>query len=248
VLDADGKPAADVVVTARESGAGPFESLFRRTDASGRFKFDVLNPGTELTARDRTRATTKPVHVDGGELDVTLRLSLLATINVSGSVTDLAGKPIPGARVQLFEDHGQFGNSSGAPIRTGPDGRYLLQNLYSDTHYSVAAEADGYGEAQMKIPAERAKGDLPPLKLAKADAVVSGQVVDDDGKPLKGIPVALSGNMFPKTTVTDAKGNFSFPAVAGQRLIVSVRPLDGSTGPVAVVRGGHGEVQLIVHK
>jgi beta-lactamase regulating signal transducer with metallopeptidase domain/uncharacterized GH25 family protein len=248
VLDGDGKPAPDVVVTAIESGMVPFESVSRQTDARGRFRFDVLNPGTELTARDRTRATAKPVHVDGGELDVKLRLSSLATINIGGSVTDMAGKPIPGARVELSEWHGQFGSGSGAPIRTGPDGRYLLKNLSTVTQYSVAAEADGYGEAQMKIPTDGVKEDLPPLKLAKADAVVSGQVVDDDGKPVKGIPVMLSGNMFPKTTVTDAQGRFSFPAVYGQRLIASVRQLDGGQGPVAQVSGGHGEVELILHK
>lgn len=246
VLDPDGKPVANIMVTARQAGRPLFDALFRTTDAQGKFHFDILGQATELTARDDARATTQPVDVDGGETGVELRLVRLATLAFTGTVTDMADKPIAGAEVKLSEMHGTSGMGGGDSIRTGADGRYVLKDLYIGTKYFVATEADGYDEAQMQVPVDVAMGDLAPLRLRKLDEVITGQVVDSDGKPVKGIPVILAGGMFPKTALTDPDGRFSFPTAKGKRGIVSVRLLGNKPGPTKMLVGGISDLKLVV--
>ena len=141
-----------------------------------------------------------------------------------------------------------MGVSSG-DIVTGSDGRYQIANLYADSNYDIAADADGYGEAYARLALDANTGRLPTLKLPRADASVGGTVVDPTGKPVAGITVHLNNGMSPKTAVTDADGRFSFKIVPGSNHLIWIAVKEqGVVGPNANGRAGRSDIRLVLPK
>ena len=127
---------------------------------------------------------------------VSVALSTLAAqpaSEVRGTVTDGdSGRPLAGVSVKL----------SGSAVSTTPDAK----GAYAIRVPSAAAvlEFSREGYQARKVPAEgRAQVDVALKPAARTSGVVKGVVTDsDNGNPLAGVTVVLSGSS--RGTTTDA--------------------------------------------
>ncbi|HEY5927758.1 MAG TPA: carboxypeptidase-like regulatory domain-containing protein, partial [Kofleriaceae bacterium] len=196
-----------------------------KTEADGTFAFDKL-VGREyrLTATAGDKAGGPVEHRLTETSDpVVIRLGKGAQVIVTVVTTE--DKPIEGADVKLAT-MGERG------ARTAADGTATLKPVQPGW-ISVQATASGYapGTGFTQVGSAGASGTIK-VKLHKGLAV-SGRVIDEGGAPIDKARVTVAGiwdipgGLDP--VVTDAKGQFSFAALApGSHTLVAV---DGEHAP-----------------
>jgi len=243
----DGKPVAGANV-AVESPTGRMDDLATTTtDALGNFFFRAVGPNSRLRAGRGSLGTWRPVAVNGGEEDVTLEITRRVPHAVSGLVTDPQGKPIAGARVQVITHEGQFGTGMGRPELTDAAGRYTIKGLVPDGRYSLAAEADDFGEggAPLKLDPEQDVTQAQTIHLDPLTARIAGRVVDSQNQPLAGIRVEINGaGNGNRRTTTDAAGHFSFKVLDKSVPLIFLRDLDGNPQDTQAAVAGNQNIIL----
>lgn len=124
VLDTDDKPVTNANIFGYGEGQ---PSVNGTTDAKGRFSFSAVCAGPiQLQANSRNGGFGN-VSAEGGDTNITIQLGTSGTgpassssIKISGTVTDLEGKPAPSVRVSLFPSF------SAAEKQTDSEGRFAL--------------------------------------------------------------------------------------------------------------------------
>jgi protocatechuate 3,4-dioxygenase beta subunit len=250
VMGLDAKPAAGITVRALIAPDALNGFAFAKSDAQGRFTFEVLAPGTAISVQDGELGTIKPVYVEKDNGAITLQLVRREKLTLPGLVTDEQGNPVAGARISLAEWVGQYGNGRGDAIATDKNGRYEIKDLYTDSRYSIAAEADGYGEVQSKLALNEKVRQLPTLKLPRADATTGGKVVDPQGNPVAGVTVHLNmGMSSARTAITDDQGRFSFNVVSGTKHLIWIAgKKQGVAGPYTDGAAGLNNLKIVLPK
>lgn len=137
-----------------------------------------------------------------------------ALVRSSGKVVDTRSKPLAGAAVDVlgYYPYRALGLDS-LPVcilsalgiapsaHTGSDGRYTLEGVPSGIEVRVSVMKAGMGPAD---PCPMMAGST--IVMAPATAIVTGLVVDADGKVCPGVAVTLSGPMVQRvTTGTDGR-------------------------------------------
>ena len=244
VLDSDGNPAPKVSV-----GLGPFAQ--NQTDAEGRFVFKDVRPGTytlratvdqpptKKASQEAARTEIVPTFFPstaneaeaerivvraGADLagyDIRLRKSLL--FRVKGVVLDDAGKPAPGATVQLigagsdrlFMGQMQFGyglryfqnlydiGTSEMPVKSGDDGAFEFPAVRPGD-WRVQARLDPqhdaknnlYVTATEAVPVSVSDRDVDHVELRFAPSFTLTVTLDWGGQQapaIRGSPVLLIG-------------------------------------------------------
>jgi hypothetical protein len=170
-----------------------------------------------------------------------------AAFSVAVQVQDEAGNAIPRAKVNYATFKGRMGDVRASNARTADDaGKARIDNLAQDGNYSVMAEAEGYARAEQRVktPVAGEKEVAVTLVMKKASEEISGQVVDEEGKPCVGVAVNMNGPGNWGKTTTDAKGRFSFKVAAGWRGVVTVRDADKPQ----VVTAGRKDLKFVLVK
>ncbi|MBP2473374.1 putative repeat protein (TIGR01451 family) [Crossiella equi] len=161
-------------------------------------------------------------------------------------VRDPGEAPIPGVQVTLSGT-----DANGAPVArtatTDADGKYVFDRLLSGTYTVTEKQPAGYLDGKDKagsaggtvgedtvsaitLPVGTAAtgydfGELPP-------AGISGRVVEDDGTPIPGVTITLTGNGPPRTTTTGPDGTWSFPDLPpGTYTVTETQPPGFGDGP-----------------
>lgn len=254
VVDPAGKPLSNVRVwPASVDVPGFAKGPSAVTGPDGRFEIPgpILDPGVELSVclDGYVPERIRPAWLDG---PVVLR----PAARITGKVTDPAGKPLAGARVQerfqLLQRkpvNAPFDpcRKDGGVAVSGPDGRYTLEGLEPGS-YILSVHAPGW------LRATTAPVNAPPAGTAEAPvvalaegAVVQGRVLDPQGKPAAGISVYEFGrNVYeqgPAKTVTDAEGRFRLEGVLPG--MASIAAFDEDLGRAdANLPVGRGESRL----
>lgn len=265
VVDLEGRPVEGARVTARED-RGPQQGFFfflssesapATTDKGGAFVLDGLEPTARYAVHVR-----HPRHLPaelpglsgeaGGGLD-DIEVLLEPAAWVTGTVTDMAGKPIPGARIlapseddagwRTFDFGGMsvrvwFGGDDDGDLNDGPTkaradaaGRFEVGSLAPTepgASLVLRARAKGYFPGEVKVAdlvAGAARAGVT-VRLEAGKAVVAGKVVDDAGAAVPGATVTASAPDAGElgTVKTDAAGRFRVEKVATRaKVTVSVR-------------------------
>ncbi|MFN0059026.1 MAG: sigma-70 family RNA polymerase sigma factor [Planctomycetota bacterium] len=221
VLDPNGKGV--VGATVRSLMSDPV--IATKTDDSGRFVLEHLEPGTvQLEARadgfPRKRSARLTI-VDGEEI-AGVEIVLEEGVTVTGLVLDPDGKPLADARLSFKRGGAMLMMSEDA--RTDAEGRFSAKGLRRGLDYSARATHPKYLQQALEtFTADASSIDLGTVTLRRG-AMLSGKVVDVAGEPLAGASVSAG-------TPAGELGQVEFEAVE-----VAIAP-DIRGGPVGAFRG-----------
>ena len=233
--------------------SGPLEAS---TDAEGRFVVAAPTPGAyRLQVGAPGHAPGQQV-ADAGGPEVQIVLTAAGTI--TGSVVDERGRALEGA---LASAEAARAEGAEPEIRTGEDGRFVLENLAAVTYVVTVRAPDRVRKVVSGVQvAAGATVDVGTLRMDPG-ATLRGTVVDGTGTAVPGAVVqvqgasetfAFDGNEAAATT--DAAGAFELrgttpgtvevyarhPMHAEGRASASIDPVKGAE--VRIVMGGGGRV------
>jgi len=216
VLDETGRPVSGALVKANPDGE---QAL---TDQAGRFEvgFDPRWPCERLIVRHMERNLAAIVDVKGSSKPI--QVTLKPALSIAGQVSDPNGVGIPAARFALSLSVPGWLTQFGPEIITDSQGRYKMKAVplvQEGFIYRISVNSSGYGIKQYERisitgePGTEVK--MKPLILQPADLLISGVVVDTEGKPAAGVPIFLhpAKGQASRTTTTDDNGRFSIKRV-----------------------------------
>ncbi|MGO1054883.1 SdrD B-like domain-containing protein [Crossiella sp. CA198] len=176
----------------------------------------------------------------------------------NNGVRDGAELPIPGATVKLTGTD-DAGNPVSLTATTDANGAYTFDRLRPGTYAVTETQPTGYldgkdkaGSAGGTVGSDTVTavnlalgqaatgydfGELPP-------AGISGKVVEDDGTPIPGVTITLTGtdsdgNPVSKTTTSTSDGSWSFPGLLpGTYTVTETQPPGFGDGPDTAGPGG----------
>jgi len=230
------------------------------TDTDGRYRLVglVANHGVDYKKRPRlyglgVTPPAKSPYMSAGEQfsiklgeaigrDVILKLG--ATIE--GKVTDVDGKPVAEARIEVYKNVGRGGRSyygtagpgPGRGLLTAADGSFTVRKIPNETVNVSAMPAEGVNllRAERRGLTCRA-GETTTVKLRMAaGGEVAGTVRDARGKPMLGARVTLAQKTGGRRTGwgrrirpvdTDVRGEFGFVGLPGGAYEIRVNVYDG---------------------
>ncbi|MBX7185685.1 MAG: carboxypeptidase-like regulatory domain-containing protein [Vicinamibacteria bacterium] len=183
VLDAaSGSPLAGASLRAADWDVSPFDeadpdfSVARTTsDARGRFTLQGVSAGGRPIIRATARGFASETATLSGSQPV--RFRLMPGHDLRGTVTDRAGRPVPKAALSLRSP------SSNLTARSAANGRFDVPGL-KEQPYDAVVIAEGF--APLIRNGLGPEVSTWPVILDKASSV-TGRMVDEDGKPLKGV-------------------------------------------------------------
>lgn len=208
VLDVRGAAVADVQVQLTPFGSqtgGPSA----RSDAFGAFELvlpDVC--GGNLRVDDPHWTAVYPVVLWGNRDVGELTLIVAPAADVGGIVVDERGAPVAGARLQVhapLPSRAAFARSLERNLVgewttiSGADGRFSLARVPVLDGTTLATSCEGHADDRRTLGAERA---ALRIALRSTRALLTGRVVDRDGRPADGAVVWCAG----RGVNTDAEG------------------------------------------
>lgn len=210
--------------TADEDGNYSFEGY---TAADG-YQVEIIPPAgfvLDETAGEagQQRRPADLAADDATGVDFVLRE--VVPVEVSGSVTDTDGNPIPGATITLDGDGGTF------TAVTDSNGFYVFDRVEPGDYVFTIDGPDGYSTVESPDPLTVLPGDDEPVTdqdfVLQPDPSLSGTVTAG-GSPVGNVTVVIEGpGGFEQSTVTAADGTYQFDLLPPGDYTVTVVPPDG---------------------
>lgn len=200
VVDSRGDAVA-ATVTLFDAEPGPFAGFHPgvQTDAEGRFRFDLLRPGTwrtsafAFTSGGRTEST--PIHLRTGEVREIELVVANHDGQVIGVVTDHLGNPVDQTEVTIttFDGGSQPGSSWTTPV--DPRGRFQSQPVPTGTARIVASHPE-YRETEREITIDPGTNEVS--LVLEPGLEISGSVRSSDGRPIPLAAVSAELDLSPE--------------------------------------------------
>ncbi|QDV08206.1 RNA polymerase sigma factor [Planctomycetes bacterium Poly30] len=205
-----------------QPGGSPLQRFDLVSDPNGRFVLDAEDPGQSVCftvdVEDEPRAffATQDVYRAplGGAPPLIEIVAFERDATVTGIVLDTNDRPVAGAHV----------DGKGGRTTTEGDGSFEL-DISSQSFGRLRAWADGHGLAEAFIEDMAAGDALEVVLRLPPEFIVSGTVRDQQGAPIAGAEITISGEAR-DTTRTDAAGRYRVASLAfppGGALRVSAR-------------------------
>jgi RNA polymerase sigma factor (sigma-70 family) len=164
------------------------------TDKDGKAVIDWLPAGSEygfeIWAVSDDYANDSRIYVRADEPDEELKFYLRPRRRISGRVTDAAGQPAGGVRIEAAGLSGQ--ETSRAVTRTNAGGRYQMK-VHSDYTYVVLASAGDLVAPYrpgIRVHSDESVNGVD-FVLCRATRVVGQVTVGKDNRPGDGIPISV---------------------------------------------------------
>ncbi len=241
VTGGDEQPLAGIHVAVQEERSLPdpaFIADFRQSDERGEVRFPGLRPGRHFVDVDRLgRAAIATVKAG---TTTTRKVRLQGGLRVEGEVVDPSGAPVPGARVLLHASR-----VGAQQVAVADDqGRFAVAHLVP----GVELQARARGRApSLAMPVRPAAGGPPTIRLevGPPGCVLTGRVVDEQGRPLAQAVVAIQaagGTPFdhgaPQVRASflrsDAEGRFALDEAPPGQVLVTACVTAGDRAPATV--------------
>lgn len=263
--DGTGVAGAIVSITQKRSieamfdrGRGLDEAPTATTDKDGRWTLTDVGPGayTLGATGPLLLPAARPVTVGDKAIDgLDFALDAGGAI-ASGTVSDVLGGPIPGAKVHARRQRNNpFTTDADIVASTDDKGAYQLALPPGDFVFVASHEAYTPGTRYFEMTTESVVIDF----TLTPGATIRGQVVTTDGTPVPDANVAASEGgpninlaAFSAGDVTDEKGNFTLKSLSPGALSLTAIGGGYSTVSPTIVEVGIGEqvdgVRVVVEK
>lgn len=181
---------------------------------------------------------------DDGRIEYTTRLD--RALSVGGRVLNAQGQPVPQVTIWIQDPGNQPGLRENVDFQTCPvtsdaEGRWVCTYIPKNfEEIRLVLNHPNYAVTLPVVPA--AKANSTNLVLVLDDCfTVAGQVADHDGRPIPGANVKelRTGSYKPRSTATDANGNFDLKATAEYDTLFATAPELAPSGAL-VARGMAG--------
>src|SRR3569623_2102599 len=225
------------------------------TGADGSFSFEARPAGSFRCAASHPKnapGQTPMVTLDGKHEQTGVTITLGAGATVRGTVVDLQGKPVAGARVRVGRSS-RRGMIFEPPRQAYSDGTgtFVLEGLPRHELVAVAMHETGSSKNE---DVDTTNGDVSGVKLViDITGTISGIVVDPAGQPVEGVQVSAGPNFrdqrasgdfqnfrmrgFPQE-LTDGAGKFTLTGLApGSYMITAMRSHAASRGRRGTTEG-----------
>ncbi len=192
-----------------------------QADLQGNFVLRGLPFTCLLGARAPGHSPSSLTRIEWGEgIQETLLVLPGPGASLSGVVIDQEGNPVPGARIQVGDDKGWFGNAATQDYRapsslffesySDSEGRYLIQGLPLGWA-PVIASASGYGNATEMLMLQAAVPASQTLTLQPAGSIY-GVISRADGEPVDQVLVNINdgGRYNNRALATGPDGAYRF--------------------------------------
>ena len=234
LLDENGKPVKGAKIIVNVDGVNKTVT----TDENGKYNatFPTTTMGTKLVTveyagdKDHNKASnddTFEVYKDSGIITVNLPDNAKAgqTTNITGKVTDENGKPIANLPVNVTV------NGKTYKVTTQPDGTFTIpvKNVVTGENNVTVKAGNKTVEIEpvndkFYVPKQDTTLTINPIKdtLSGNNVTVSGKLVDEDGKAVKGANVTVTVDGKNQTVTTDSSGKYkaTFPtSTEGTKLV-----------------------------
>ncbi|MBI3723371.1 carboxypeptidase regulatory-like domain-containing protein [bacterium] len=157
-----------------------------KTDDAGRFTIEHVEPGEHavVAAKRGFRSARSPrIEAKEGEPTTGLELKLQDGLKLVVVVKDGEKRPIRGAKVTTGPGGFMWaGSQSGDAVVTDEQGEAVLAGLAS-SELTVSIQADGYSAYSRSISLD--SGEERRVFVLQEGVDVTGQLVDESGKPVK---------------------------------------------------------------
>lgn len=265
---ADGAPVAGATVAVAHDSLMPMMGRRGRsggddtpptvvtTDAKGEWIVKAIQPGTYsvgVTAAALQPGSKRRVAVTPND-HTTVDLALVAGgVSVTGTVADVGGGPIGGARVTTTVTGKEiFGGRAELVAITGTDGKYQLH--LSDGEYMAVASHEDYTRAMKNF--EVHGSPLAVDFVLAPGGSIRGVVVTRDGKPVPNAHVnAETGRIMRNggaSATADDSGAFTLTSLVSGAIKLSATAKGYASAQPTVVELGIGEqvegVRIVVDK
>jgi protocatechuate 3,4-dioxygenase beta subunit len=243
VVSDRGEPVIGAIVSARPADAALPAGLSGATtssDAEGAFVLEDLGAGkVSIGALAKGFVSGEPLLLDlqeGRSVDG-LELTLRRGAVIEGSVLTPVGWPAAAARVVLRRNSSpdrMLEIEVAGAAHTDGDGRYRLEGAPLGPQ-SVSADQEGFLRSVRDVDVQPGENHLD-LRLGEG-AGLSGRVVDQGGRGLGGVAVALLSSVpgIAKEDISDGDGRFRFAGLESGHYELSAR------------KGGYSSARQEVH-
>ena len=218
VRDPSGQPLAGVGLSLALF-SDIHQVAYVETDKNGHYRLDhlALNQAFQIRlSKPDYQNATKPVTITAASrtLDIVLEPRPDGG-SVAGLILGPDGRPVAGADVS---NPGRSSNEVRA-TKTGPDGRYQLDNLFppTTTGREIFIRAAGLAPERLEVtPGPRAAPAVVNATL-KPGHQLNARAVDEDGQPLAGVTVYLDNRQIRQfsgeSRTTKEDGRFTFDSL-----------------------------------
>ena len=230
VVDSEGNPLAGVEIWRPTEGSDDIVAAVSGPDGSFSVPFDGVFPLGACPPG--WLPDESPVK---GEEPKGYQIRLRPATRIAGRVVDARGEPVEGAQVHAHRTGGSTGCAvhlhTGCPGpadrrvgNTDADGRFAFESL-EPGWYEVSLADDGYRVERRLGEAGKSAGEIA-FVLPAPLALLEGRVVDEDGAPVAGARVSVSGARPGAEARTGEDGGYRFPRVLPGRQRLEVRHED----------------------
>jgi len=171
----------------------------RASTRNGLATFDMLYPAPVLVSAlsGSLSALPREARLDSELTQLTLSLDKAGTVSVT--VIDESDQPVPDPTVELFTPNGWLVSS-----RKAKTGEMVVFGPTGVGDYQVSAAANGFGSTL--VPVVVKAGDATIEVTLTKSTMISGQVMDEYGRPAPGVSVLV--NPTGDAVLADAEGRF----------------------------------------
>ncbi len=251
-----GPSAGAIRIFASENGRGQAGVRITLTDAEGRIaaagtsEFDGYCVLSGLAPGEWTVSARHPkflpaemrARVEAG-LTTELGVELRQGGRAYGTVTDSAGRPLPGVTVSVLRGDTKRFLSPPLNARTDAAGAYSIEGIPL-TELALQFHSERHKPLLKEGMIFRYPGDAHEVDATLEEgSVISGRVVDEAGVPIEGASVT-AGNEHATAVLTDLEGRFVLYGLGegGANLSASARGY--GTGYLRGIRPGTGPVEI----
>lgn len=258
VIDLDGRPVAgaEIWTEARDQAEARV-----RSGADGRFRLGAVNderaPTIWVEAPDLGLAREHFENIrifKGRESDVG-DLTLAPGARLSGRVVDAKNQPVASSTITIASRRHVMGYTithNGPPwtVKGDNDGRFRLPTLpVGLAEFAIRAPGKALRHTSQRIEPGRPELDLGDVRLDD-ERPITGVVVDQDGRPLRGASVVVDAE-YDHPGIADDKGNFAVrdAAIDAQWFLAEAHGyFDPTLAPFHELKGKRTDLRIVLQE